>query len=193
MNSKIWPPIALVLLSFLTPVSASAGDAPWLEVRTEHFRVITDGGEKNGREVAAHFEQMRAAFGLIFGREKINDTVPLQIVAFRNTKEFRQFSPTFRGKVVELAGFCIPAQDENFVAIDMSLPNSWETVMHEYAHVLLNANYMPTAPWFDEGFAEFFSSLHVKDGEVQVGGRIAETAALFQGQKLKMQQLLEVQ
>jgi Flp pilus assembly protein TadD len=193
MKSKIWPPIALLFLSFLASVSAPAGDAPWLEVRTEHFRVITDAGEKNGREVATRFEQMRAAFGVIFGREKINDTVPLQIVAFRNTKEFRQYSPIFRGKVVELAGFCIPAQDENFVAIDMSLPNSWETVMHEYAHVLLNANYTPTAPWFDEGFAEFFSSIKVQNAEVQIGGIIPETAALFQGQKLNMQQLLEVQ
>jgi tetratricopeptide (TPR) repeat protein len=193
MNRKIWAPTAFVLLLLLTALSASAGDAPWLEVRSEHFRVITDAGEKNGREVATHFEQMRAAFGVIFGREKINDTVPLQIVAFRNTKEFRQYSPIFRGKMVELGGFCIPAQDENFVAIDMSLPNSWETVMHEYAHVLLNANYMPTAPWFDEGFAEFFSSLKVMDKEVQVGGIISETAALFQGQKLNMQQLLEVQ
>src|SRR5215472_1958901 len=122
MKRKFRPPIALFLLSFLIPVSASAADAPWLEVRTEHFRVITDAGEKNGREVAAHFEQMRAAFGLIFGREKINDTVPLQIIAFRNTKEFRQYSPLFRGKVVELAGFCVPAKDENFVAVDVSLP-----------------------------------------------------------------------
>ena len=192
MKTKFWPPIALLLLLLFTP-SAFAGDAPWIEVRTEHFRVITDAGEKNGREVAVHFEQMRAAFGLIFGREKINDTVPLQIVAFRNTKEFRQYSPIFRGKVVELSGFCIPAKDENFVAIDMSLPNSWETVMHEYAHVLLNANYMPTAPWFDEGFAEFFSSIKVQGEEVRVGGLISETAALFQGQKLNMQQLLEVQ
>jgi Flp pilus assembly protein TadD len=193
MNCKIWPPIALFLLLSLTTLSAFAGDASWLEVRTEHFRVITDAGEKYGREVASHFEQMRAAFGVIFGREKINDTVPLQIVAFRNTKEFRQYSPIFRGKVVELAGFAIPAQDENFVAIDMSLANSWETVMHEYAHVLLNANYTPTAPWFDEGFAEFFSSIKIQNAEVQIGGNIPETVALFQGQKLNMQELLEVQ
>ncbi len=192
MNRKICSPIAL-LLWLLFATSAFAGDAPWLEVRTEHFRVITDAGEKNGREVAAHFEQVRAAFGLIFAREKINDTVPLQIVAFRNTKEFRQYSPIFRGKAVELAGFCIPAKDENFVAIDMSLPNSWETVMHEYAHVLLNANYAPTAPWFDEGFAEYFSSLKVQDKEVEVGGLISGAAAIFQGQKLNMQDLLSVE
>ena len=99
----------LVFMLLLVAQTSAAGDAPWLEVKTEHFRVITDAGEKNGREVATNFEKMRAAYGLLFGREKINETVPLQIIAFRNTKEFRQYSPIFRGKVVELTGFCIPA------------------------------------------------------------------------------------
>jgi Flp pilus assembly protein TadD len=192
MTCKLWRPFVFLLVS-LSTLTALAGDAPWLEVRTEHFRVITDAGEKNGREVATHFEQMRAAYGLLFGREKISQTVPLQIIAFRNTKEFRQYSPIFRGKVVEGSGFCIPAEDENFVAIDMSLAKSWQTVMHEYAHVLLNANYVPTAPWFDEGFAEFFSSMKVEDTHVQIGATIPEAEALFQGRKLNMQELLEVQ
>src|SRR5450755_2671241 len=185
--------LPLLVVALLLAPTAFAGDAQWVEVKSEHFRVITDAGEKNGHEVATHFEKMRAAFGILFGREKINESVPLLIVAFRNTKEFRQYSPIFRGKVVELAGFCIPAQDEDFVAIDMSLPNSWETVMHEYAHVLLNANYPATAPWFDEGFAEFFSSMKVGEADVTIGAAIPAAAALYQGKKLNMQQLLEVQ
>src|SRR5271165_4671 len=182
-----------VLALLVVAQTAIAGDAPWIEVKTEHFRVMTDAGEKNGLEVATNFEKMRAAYGLLFGREKINETVPLQIIAFRNTKEFRQYSPIFRGKVVELTGFCIPASDEDFVAIDMSRHNSWETVMHEYAHVLLNANYPATAPWFDEGFAEFFSSMKVGDTNVMIGAVIPAAGVLIQGRKLNMQQLLEVQ
>ena len=182
-----------LLVLLLSCIRTFAGDPPWVEVKTEHFRVITDAGEKNGRGVATQFEKMRSAFGLLFGSEKINEAVPLQVIVFRNTKEFRQYSPFFRGKIVELTGFCIPAQDEDFVAIDMSRPNSWEAVMHEYAHVLINANYTATAPWFDEGFAEFFSSMKIGETDVQIGAAIPGAAALYQGKKLNMQQLLEVQ
>ena len=191
VTSRLLPLCLLAML--LAAQTGFAGDAPWLEVRSEHFRVITDAGEKSGREVATNFEKMRAAYGLLFGREKINENVPLQIIAFRNTEEFRQYSPIFRGKVVELTGFCIAATDENFVAIDMSRHNSWETVMHEYAHVLLNANYTVTAPWYDEGFAEFFSSMKIGDTNVIIGAVIPGAGALIQGRKLNMQQLLEVQ
>jgi cytochrome c-type biogenesis protein CcmH/NrfG len=185
--------VSLLLPLFLAAQTAVAGEPQWFEVKTEHFRVITDAGERNGREVATRFEQMRAAYGLIFGSKKVNQNVPLQIIAFRNTREIRQYSPLFRGKVVELAGFCIPASDEDFIAIDMSQPNSWETVMHEYAHVLLDANYLPTAPWFDEGFAEFFSTIKVGKNDVQVGDVLPEARALFQGERLKLQELLEIQ
>jgi tetratricopeptide (TPR) repeat protein len=35
---------------------------------------------------------------------------------------------------------------------------------------MLNYNYPPTQPWFDEGFAEYFSSLRLSDKQAQVGG-----------------------
>ena len=183
----------LLLLLLLISRFVLAADSGWLEVRSEHFSVITDAGEKNGRQIAEHFEQMRAAFGLLFGRGKINEPVPLQIIGFRNTRELRQYSPLFHGKVVELAGFFAPGEDKNFVAIDMSRENSWETVMHEYAHVLLNSNYRPTAPWFDEGFAEFFSTMKVADVSIEVGAVIPEAAVLAQGKKLGLLDLLQVQ
>ena len=80
-----------------------AAEPEWVEVRSEHFSVITDAGEKNGRHVADLFEQMRAAFGIVFVRTKINQPVPLQIIALRNGKEMRQYSPLFKGKPIELA------------------------------------------------------------------------------------------
>lgn len=44
-----------------------AAEAPrWLEVRSPHFSLITDAGEKQGREVALRFEQMRAIVGAMF-------------------------------------------------------------------------------------------------------------------------------
>jgi len=183
----------LLLLSVFT-VPSIAGDAQWIEVRSDHFTVITDAGEKDGRHVIERFEQMRIAFGLLFGRDRINQPVPLEIVAFRNTKEMRQYSPIFHGKVVELAGFFQTAEDKDFIAVDMSREESWQTVLHEYAHVLLNSNFQPTAPWFDEGFAEYLSSMKVTANTIVVGQTIADAAFLMQGNTpLRLLDLFQVQ
>ena len=184
----------LLTLVLVFVVPAIAGDAPWVEVRSDHFTVITDAGEKDGRHVLERFEQMRVAFGMLFGRDKINQPVPLEIVAFRNSKEMRQYSPIFQGKVVELSGFFQRAEDKDFIAVDMSREGSWQTVFHEYAHVLLNSNFQPTAPWFDEGFAEYLSSMKVTANSIVVGETIPEAAFLMQGNTpLRLFDLLQVQ
>ncbi len=185
--------LRLLVLILLSSLPIVAGDSPWLEVRSEHFTVITDAGEKNGKQVADRFEQMRAIFGVLFGRAKINQPVPLEIIAFRNSKELRQYCPIFRGKVVELAGFFQQGEDKDFVAVDMSEEDNWRTVFHEYAHVLLNSNYQATAPWFDEGFAEYFSSMQVKPGNIELGQTVPDADFLVQGNKLHLLELLEVQ
>src|SRR5262249_23352507 len=117
-----------------------------------------------------HFEQMRAVFGALMTRLKVNLPVPVQIVAFRNSKEMRQFAPIFNGKPTEVAGLFQPGEDRSFIMLDMSVENPWTVVFHEYAHKLMEGNLrIQTAPWFEEGFAEFFSSIEVDSKEARVG------------------------
>jgi len=52
-----------LFVAFCNPPSAFAGELQWMEIRSPHFSVVTDAGEKRGREVAMRFEQMRAVFG----------------------------------------------------------------------------------------------------------------------------------
>src|SRR5262249_39797244 len=147
----------LLLLAFrCVPVAA---EARWVEVRSPHFSVVTDDGEKRGRDVALRFEQMRTAFGVVFERVNVNIAVPLQIIAFLSSKELRQYAPLYEGKPITLAGYFQGGEDRNFIALDLSAENNWGTVFHEYAHLLINGNLPPTPLWFDEGFAEYCSSL----------------------------------
>lgn len=182
-----------VFCLLLCPVFLMAAEPGWIEVRSEHFSVITDAGEKNGRHVADLFEQMRAAFGLIFVRTKINQPIPLQIIAFRNTKEFRQYCPIFKGKVIEVAGFFQQSEDKNFIIVDMSQEDNWQTVFHEYAHLLLNGNFPETAPWFDEGFAEYLSTMKVNNGVVEIGQFLPGSELLDQGSRFHLLDLFRVQ
>ena len=147
-----------------------AGETQWVEVRSPNFSVITDAGEHRGREVALRFEQMRAAFGTLMTKAKVNLPVPLQIVAFRNTKEMRQVAPLFHGKPTQVAGLFQGGSDRSFIMLDMSTDNPWTTVFHEYAHQLMNGNVqVESDPWFEEGFAEYFSSIEVDGKQARVG------------------------
>lgn len=158
----------LVIAALFLPSIAYA-DAQWVEVRSPHFSVLTDAGEKRGRDVLQRFEQMRTAFGVIFQRVNVNISVPLQIIAFRNGKELKQYSPLYEGKPITLAGYFQGGEDRNFIAVDLSAENNWGTVFHEYAHLLINGNLPPTAVWFDEGFAEYCSSLKMDKKEIDLG------------------------
>ena len=158
---------ALLLLG----MSASAQS--WVEIKSKNFTVVTDGGDKRGREVALRFEQMRKVYGTLLLRDKgISPTGPLTILAFKNSKELSTVAPLWKGKPVELAGVYYGGSgvdDQHFIAVDLSSPGGWVVVFHEYAHMLLNTNFPPAQVWFDEGFAEYFSTIEIGKDRVKIG------------------------
>src|ERR1700727_719858 len=52
--------LAILLFSALAPARDKTEN--WLQVRTPHFVIVTNGSEKQGRRVADQFERMRAVF-----------------------------------------------------------------------------------------------------------------------------------
>lgn len=166
----------LFIVLVLSTLPLAHADQPWVEVSSPHFTVITDGGEKRGREVIMRFEQMRTAFGLIFRKVNVN-AAPLEIVAFRNTRGLRNVAPLYEGKPIAISGLFLGggrseknnAEDRQFIALDLSAEDNWTVVFHEYAHMLINSNFPPTSPWFDEGFAEYCSSLKMDKKEIDLG------------------------
>ncbi len=172
-----------------------AADPQWVEVRSPNFSVITDASDKRGRDVALHFEQMRSVFGTLFTKAKVNLSVPLQIVAFRNSKELSQVAPIFNGKPIELAGLFEGGNDRSFIILDMSVEDPWTTVFHEYAHRLMDGNMsFHVDPWFEEGFAEYFSSIEVDDKQARVGKIPEQTYRVLQQMGwMKVSDLFRVQ
>ncbi|HJS98020.1 MAG TPA: tetratricopeptide repeat protein [Terriglobales bacterium] len=141
----------------------------WNQVRSAHFVLNTDAGSDRGRQVLLRFEQMRALFGQLILRSEVNVPVPLTIIAFRNSDEMQAHVPVYEGKAVDLSGFFVSRPDRDYVVLDLSAGNAWTTVFHEYAHVLLDGNYPATPLWFDEGFADYFSTIEVLREGVQIG------------------------
>jgi tetratricopeptide (TPR) repeat protein len=185
--------LCLLILPLLGTMRAQAAEK-WVEIRSPHFVVATDAGEKRGREVAQRFEQMRAIFGQLMLKNKVNIPVPLQIIAFRNNKELKQHGPLYNGKAVDVAGFFQQGTDRDFILLDTSGEDNWPTVFHEYAHLLLNGNYPPTSAWFDEGFAEYFSTINIIGDAVQIGKPPKYSMEMLRENKwIPMADLLRVQ
>jgi len=159
--------LLLILILFSLPCLAATGS--WVEVRSQHFSVITDAGERNGTEVAQRFEQMRGIFGSMFHKPKLNLPVPLQIVAFQSSDEFSKYCPLWKGKPVSLVGFYQGSEDRDFIGIDLSSHDPYGTVFHEYAHLLLRSSFPLMPLWFEEGFAEYFAAMQVKGKDVEYG------------------------
>src|SRR5271169_3443434 len=151
----------LVFVLFLTAPPKSAA-SEWIRIRSPHFEIVGDVSEKRGREIALRFEQMRNVFEKLLSADKLNSPIPLQIIAFRNSKELAQVLPRRNGKPPEgIAGWFLHSDDMNFVALDASLESGFPIAYHEYAHTVLHANYSNLPLWFDEGFATYYEATKI--------------------------------
>ncbi|MGA7365925.1 MAG: hypothetical protein WBX04_12430 [Candidatus Sulfotelmatobacter sp.] len=159
----------------LSLASRAAEQSPWLEIHSTHFTVITDAGEKKGKEVALRFEQMRAVFAVLLMKDRLHEPLPLTIIAFKNDKDYYQTAPLRHGQPIDsqpidVPGFFLPGEDQNFIVLNLAEEESWRAVAHDFAHLLLNYNYPEVQAWFDEGLAEYFSSIRVDDKKYEIGG-----------------------
>ena len=159
----------LTLLAALCFRASAAEPSPWIEVHSVHYTVITDAGDKKGREVALRFEQMRAVFATLIGKDRLNQSVPLTIFAFNNDKSYYQAAPLYRGQPITAPGFFLSGDDQDFIALNLSADQPWRDVAHEFATMLLSYNYPPAQGWFDEGLAEYFSSIRLDNKQVELG------------------------
>jgi len=163
-------PLCVILLAvlFYSP-SASPAEPPWLEIHSTHYSVITDAGEKKGREIALRFEQMRAVFASLLSKDRLNESRPLTILAFKNDRSYYLLAPLHQGQPIETPGFLLSGDDQDFIVLNAFEDEPWRAVAHDFAIRLLNFNYPPAQGWFDEGLAEYFSAVHLDNREVEIG------------------------
>jgi len=159
----------LTLLVIMASVCAAADKVKWIEVRSIHFNLVTNGDEKHAREVALHLEELRAFFGQVLNRSELNQPIPLQVVALRSADEMQRLEAGSDSKLGGEPGFFQASSDRDYMVLDLSAPDPWKSVLHNFAHSLLNGNYPQTPLWFDEGLADYFSTVGVGNKDITAG------------------------
>ncbi len=158
----------LAALVFISPF-LHASEPKWIRIDSSHFSVLTNAEEKRGHDTAVRFEQMRAEFGQLLLKSRLNWSKPIAIVAVRSTDEFSRLCPTRADENIARGGFLLASSDPAYIVLDLSREDSWRAVAADFARLLLTYNYPPTQAWFDEGFADYFSSLRLDATQMQIG------------------------
>ena len=110
---------------------AYAKDEPkWIEVHSTNFSIVTDAGEKRGREVAVRLEQMRSVFGQLILKNKLQMSVPITVVALKSDKQYGEVAPA---KQATADGFYVPGQDRIYIVLNLFEPYPWHAVAHPLA------------------------------------------------------------
>ncbi len=72
---------------------AFAAPEQWLQVSSQHFTVITDSNDKQGRHILDQFERMRWMFHALFPKSNVDPSFPILVIAPKNEKGFQQLEP----------------------------------------------------------------------------------------------------
>src|SRR5579863_8082302 len=130
--------VALLVL-LLTLSGVVLAEKPWVEVRSPHFRVLTNGDVGDARKVAFEFEQLRYVFATRFPNARLESGAPLTVFAVRDENTAKALEPRIWKSGANRAGEFHHGWEKQFAIIRL---DSWggegskEVVYHEYTHTI---------------------------------------------------------
>ena len=198
LRHVLWLAALATLLPCTGALGASDPNQGWIEVRSPHFVVSSNAGEKEARRVADQFEQIRALFHTAFPNLRVDPAEPVLILAAKNENTMKLLLPEdweVKGHV-HPAGLYQQGEDKHYVIlrVDSEGENPYHALYHEYTHALLHLNFTGLPLWLDEGLAEFYGNSRLGEKESKVG-TIDQTHLyiLSQNKLLPIETLLNVE
>jgi tetratricopeptide (TPR) repeat protein len=165
--------IFAVALPSILSLTARAHQKPWIEVRSPHFRVLTNGSQNDGRRVAKEFEQMRYVFADRYPEFRLEGGAPLTIFAPLDEATAKSLEPAvWKEKGAKPAGIFHHGYEREYAMVrldTMGGEGAREIVYHEYTHTILHLNLHWLPVWLDEGLANFYGYTRFEEHKILVG------------------------
>jgi hypothetical protein len=143
----------------------------FIEVKTPYFTVVSALSEKKTREL---IEQVRVFQAMLMSATSVKDLrpqVPLRIYLIKSGDWRKYVAPD---KFVD--GLMYPRPLSSVAVMN---GESWDSatrvLFHEYVHFVLHSRSAKDYPrWFDEGYAELFSTFEISNGKFILGKPAAD-------------------
>lgn len=159
-------------IALFAATALGAKHETWVEVRSPHFVIVCNAGEKQARKTAVQFEQIRTLFRQVITIAAKSPSPVITIFAVKDEGSLRELLPEYWVKGhAHPAGIFFSRLNQFYAAIQLDAPgdNPYETLYHEYYHSL-TLPYFPGLPvWLAEGLADFFGNTSISDKDAQLG------------------------
>ena len=166
--------VALFCLSW----PAVAADQ-WIEVKSAHFTIVSNAGERTTRRLVWQFEQVRSATAALFSWAKADLNRPLTIILVKDENSMRALAPEYweSRRSVRPASVWVSRSDATYIALRSDAEvetrgtiNPYITAYWAYVDMVLGQGAGRDLPlWFRRGFTEVLSNTIVYDDHVLIG------------------------
>lgn len=176
-----------------TPVAAAA---EWLTLRTRHHQVAGNVSARDLKDVALRIEQFREVIAALNQATiEAAQGISAIVLAFPDERSYRPFMPMANGRRVPVGGLFVAGPRGTYITLNLDAGDeAYRGIYHEYSHYLLR-NVFGAAPlWFNEGLAEYYSTLEVSsDGRRAVIGKpVPQHVELLRERRLPLATLLSI-
>jgi tetratricopeptide (TPR) repeat protein len=196
-GSGRWLRPLTLTLALLGGAPAAWGKESWTEIRSPHFTVYCEDGEKEGRKALRGFEAIRSVFGRVFPSLQLDPPKPMVVIVTRDEASMKRFLPaSFEGRdPVRHAGYFQQGMDRDYALIRLDVEyqasQPYFVVFHEYAHAIIHLNFPSIPTWLDEGLADFYGATELHGNRVHLGRiPIDRLETLRRGGRLPLEALL---
>jgi hypothetical protein len=177
------------------PAALAAADQ-WIEVKTAHFTIVSNAGERASRRLAWQMEQVRSATSALWDWAKPDLNKPLSILILKDENSLRAFAPQYweNRNAIRPASVWVTGPDQHYLAIradveidDRRTINPYQAAYHSYVSLVLGQSFERKLPaWFSHGYPGVLSNLIVNDDKVLVGAPIPWHLELLQERTVLM-------
>jgi tetratricopeptide (TPR) repeat protein len=170
---------------------------PWVEIRTAHFIVASDGGEKTARRIADEFESLLRAFQATMPNSRVGTGIPVRILAARNGESFAHMAPEFPydKRHDQPPGLMVSGAEKTYIGIRANASGHFPyiDIFQNYAREILKLSYRNLPPWLEEGYSTVYGNVTYSDRGIRLERPDPEDlSVLFESPLLPLDLVLHV-
>jgi FimV-like protein len=186
----------LLLAASIVVFTPLAAAAEWLALRTRHHQVAGNVSAKDLKDVALRIEQFREVIATL-NQATIDaaQDVSAIVLAFPDERSYQPFMPMANGRRVPVGGLFVAGPRGTYITLNLDAgDDAYRGIYHEYSHYLLRSVFGAAPLWFNEGLAEYYSTLEVSsDGRRAVIGKpVRQHIELLRERRVPLAKLLSV-